>query len=110
MKSILNIGVNDASIKRILDLTDNPRFAYHLQLRFLEMFGTLVCKCSSHKYEAILLEEKNSAGVDNHFELNLASLKRIIEKFKQLAEIPSDPCTQLFMAIKTLFGSWHSIG
>jgi pyruvate, orthophosphate dikinase len=108
IKSILNIGVNDESIQRLIEVTHNPKFAYQLQRRFLEMFGTLACNCSRDWYQNILKEIKEEAGVESDFNLSVPSLRKLIERYQSMTSIPSNPISQLMMAIKALYKSWHS--
>lgn len=106
MDSILNVGVNDSVIQRLISITSNPKFAYDVQRRFLQQFGTVVLKISKDKYVKILDETKSREGVSRYTELSSQALQSIVHEFKQLGEIPSDPFEQLKMTVKAIFNSW----
>lgn len=108
MDSILNIGVNDDVIQRLIDITLNPRFGYDVQKRFLQMFGTIVLKVPKENYQIIIDEEKARDGISNELELSIEALQNIIQKFKKLVDIPTSPFIQLTMAIESIFCSWYS--
>lgn len=109
MKSILNIGVNDTTIQKIIEITQNPGFGYHLQIRFLESFGTHVYGVPCNQYQEIIEAIKQEEGIKNKSQLSPSALKRIIRRYKTVIKIPSDPYIQLILAIKTMFHSWHSV-
>lgn len=106
MDSILNIGVNDVVIRRLLDQTKNPRFAYDVQKRFLQMFGTVVRKVSKEDFVKIITEAKARDGVTKDSELSTQALQHAIQEFKKLVDVPDDPFEQLTVAVEAIFGSW----
>lgn len=108
MDSILNIGVNDVVIRRLIDQTMNARFAYDVQKRFLQMFGIVVRKVPREDFLKIVTEAKARDGVSKDSELSTQALQHIIHEFKKLVEIPEDPFEQLKVAIESIFGSWLS--
>jgi pyruvate, orthophosphate dikinase len=108
MDSILNIGVNDAVIQRLLEQTADPRFAYDVQKKFLQMFGTVVRQVPNEEFLKIVNEEKAHDGVVKDSELCAKSLQNIIHEFKKLVDVPDDPLEQLKVAIESIFGSWMS--
>jgi hypothetical protein len=106
MDSILNIGVNDVVIRRLLDQTMNPRFAYDVQKRFLQMFGTVVRKVSNENFLKIIVEAKARDGVTKDSELSTQALQQVIQEFKKLVDVPDDTFEQLKLAVEAIFGSW----
>lgn len=114
MDTVLNLGLNDASVLGLAKSTDNPRFAYDSYRRFLTMFGDVVLGIEHDKFEHILSEKKKSVGVKTDPELNVDALKEIIEDYKNLIknetgkEFPQKALDQLKMAINAVFESWNN--
>jgi pyruvate, orthophosphate dikinase len=106
MDSVLNIGVNDVIVQRLLDQSSDPRFAYDVHKRFLQMFGTVVRKVPKEEFTKIVNETKARDGIVKDSELSAQSLQNIIDQFKKLVEVPDDPFQQLKVAIESIFGSW----
>ncbi len=118
MDTILNLGLNDETIKGLIEKTGNERFAYDSYRRFVQMYGDVVLdlkpqsKNERDPFEIILESKKKSRGVSQDTELNASDLKELVTEFK--AEIlnklgktfPEDPMEQLWGAIGAVFGSW----
>ena len=111
MDTILNLGLNDETVKGLEKATNNPRFAYDAYRRFIQMFGDVVLKIPHDEFEEILDEAKKKKGVKLDTELDADDLKEIVEEYKKLyrkhgKEFPQDPWDQLWKAIDAVFGSW----
>ena len=111
MDTILNLGLNDETVKGLEKATNNPRFAYDAYRRFIQMFGDVVLKIPHDEFEEILDEAKKKKGVKLDTELDANDLKEIVEEYKKLyrkhgKEFPQDPWDQLWKAIDAVFGSW----
>ncbi|WP_408954848.1 pyruvate, phosphate dikinase [Natroniella sp. ANB-PHB2] len=114
MDTILNLGLNDQSVKGLAKETGDERFAYDCYRRFIQMFGEVVLKIEAYKFSRKLDDLKEEVGADNDLELNVEHLKELIDKFKRTvkeeAEInfPQDPMEQLITAVEAVFGSWNN--
>ncbi len=114
MDTVLNLGLNDESVKGLAEKTNNPRFAMDSYRRFLQMFGNVVLGIEHSKFEDILEEVKSTKGVEYDTELDEEDLKEIVEKYKALIkeetgeEFPQNPREQLQKAIDAVFGSWNN--
>ncbi|MCD6463452.1 MAG: pyruvate, phosphate dikinase [Thermotogae bacterium] len=111
MDTILNLGLNDETVKGLEKATNNLRFAYDAYRRFIQMFGDVVLKIPHDEFEEILDEAKKKKGVKLDTELDADDLKEIVEEYKKLyrkhgKEFPQDPWDQLWKAIDAVFGSW----
>jgi len=112
MDTVLNLGLNDATIKAIIKKTNNDRFAYDAYRRFITMFGSIVMGVDRQKFEKALEEIKERKGVHLDTELTAADLKVIVDEFKVIYKrstgetFPSDPYEQLKKAVNAVFGSW----
>lgn len=113
MDTILNLGLNDETIKGFIKQTGNERTAYDAYRRFIQMFSDIVLKIDIKKFEAILQSKKDKKGVVYDIELNKDDLKDIVKDYKRLVlsekkDFPQDVMEQLWMSIDTVFGSWNN--
>ncbi len=111
MDTVLNLGLNDETVKGLAEATKNERFAYDAYRRFIQMFGDVVLKIPHEKFEKALQKVKDEKGVKMDTELDAEDLKKVIEMYKEIyreegKEFPQDPMKQLWMAIDAVFGSW----
>lgn len=113
METILNLGLNDETIKGLINLTNNERFAYDSYRRFMTMFSSVVLHMDRDKFEHILDEIKAKQGVKLDTEVSVEGLKEAVTRYKELVkqetgnEFPQDPQTQLKLAIEAVFKSWN---
>src|SRR5437762_6884323 len=61
MDTILNLGLNDETVKAIVAKSNNPRFAYDCYRRFIQMYGNVVLEISKHDFDAIFDGQKKKA-------------------------------------------------
>jgi len=114
MDTVLNIGLNDESVKGLATKTGNARFAHDCYRRFIQMFGDVVLHVDREKFEEILDEKKREKGIDYDTQLTDKDLKEIVEKYKKLVErekgesFPRKPSDQLREAIVAVFESWQT--
>ena len=114
METILNLGLNDETIKGLIKKTGDERFAYDCYRRFLQMFGRVVLGIKGEKFDEIFDDVKRKKGVKFDVELDAEALKEITEKFKELIlretgkPFPSDPWDQLKLAVIAVFKSWNT--
>jgi pyruvate,orthophosphate dikinase len=115
MDTVLNIGLNDNTVKALAKQSGNERFALDSYRRLLLMFGEVVMGLKGHKdepFEHILDQAKHKQGVKLDNELSVDSLKAVIAEYKAAIkkyagkDFPSDPHEQLWSAIGAVFGSW----
>ena len=114
MDTVLNLGLNDETIKGLVRQSGNERFAYDSYRRFINMFGDVVMGLKHEKFEHILQQKKDELGVELDTELDTGALKDVVERYKSLVkqetgtDFPQDPKKQLEMAIGAVFGSWNN--
>ncbi len=111
MDTVLNLGLNDKTIKSLIEKTRNERFACDCYRRLLQMFGNVVLEVEHDEFEEILERyKKGRRDVD----LSADELKSIVEEYKNLIkkktgrEFPQDPVEQLNLAINAVFQSWNN--
>jgi len=114
MDTILNLGLNDESVKGLAESTGNERFAYDAYRRFIQMFGNVVMGIDKNEFEKILENKKREKGVQYDSDLDANDLKEIVEKYKEIykektgEDFPQDPMVQLKRAINAVFESWNN--
>jgi len=111
MDTILNLGLNDETVKGLARLTNNERFAYDAYRRFLQMFGDTALGIPHSEFEKALEARKKAKGVKLDVELDADDLKALVEDYKEIykkygKEFPQDTYKQLWAAIDAVFGSW----
>ena len=118
MDTILNLGLNDVTVKGLAAATKNERFAWDCYRRFVAMYGDVVLglkpvdKKERDPFEVILEAKKEKLGVHLDTDIPADSLKELVAEFK--AEIkkrtghnfPEKPMDQLWGAVGAVFGSW----
>jgi len=113
MDTVLNLGLNDDVIEGIIKKTGNPRFAYDIYRRFIDMFGDVVMGCDHEHFEEVIAAAKKKAGVNLDNELSAEQLHDVVEKYKAVYKkhvgelFPQDGRVQLEHAINAVFGSWN---
>lgn len=112
MDTVLNLGLNDVTVKGFAKLTGDERFALDCYRRFIQMYANVVMGVDSYKFDNIIEKIKSDQGVKDDYELNADSLKELIELYKGVVakekgvDFPQDPKEQLVMAITAVFDSW----
>ena len=124
MDTILNLGLNDATVEGLARLTNNERFAYDCYRRFIQMYGDVVMgvqKRPGEEHEpfeaAIEALKAELFPQDPHISdtaLDAAALKELVKRFKALVKdrtgksFPVNPREQLMGAVGAVFGSWNN--
>ncbi|WP_163328301.1 pyruvate, phosphate dikinase [Desulfurobacterium thermolithotrophum] len=114
MDTILNLGLNDETVKGLANSTGNERFAWDSYRRFIQMFGNVVMGIPHDKFEALLEKKKEEVGAKADVDLTAEDLKDLVKQYKELVkketgkDFPQDPYEQLRMAIKAVFDSWNN--
>ena len=114
MDTVLNLGLNDNVIAGIIKKTSNPRFAYDIYRRFIDMFGDVVMGCDHEHFEQVIDASKKKAKVKLDNELTAEQLREVVEQYKKVYKkyvgelFPQDGRVQLTHAINAVFGSWDT--
>lgn len=113
MDTILNLGLNDVSIKGLINQTKNERFAYDSYRRFIQLFGKIAMGVSDELFDARMNEIKNKYKAKGDLDLTAVHLKEVTHEFLAVYKshtgenFPQDPLEQLEVAIKAVFRSWN---
>ena len=113
MDTVLNLGLNDASVKGLADQTNDERFAYDSYRRFISMYGRIVLGIEGDRFERPFEEAKKKAGANSDADLPAGSLSELCDAYKGIVEretgqpFPQEPEDQLRGAIEAVFKSWN---
>jgi pyruvate,orthophosphate dikinase len=113
MDTVLNLGLNDVSVKGLAKQTANDRFAYDSYRRFVQMFGKIVLDIPGERFEDALAALRAREGVATDPELGADALAGLVETFQGIVrdaanlEFPQQPTDQLRFAIEAVFRSWN---
>jgi len=114
MDTILNLGLNDETVKGIAAKSGNERFAYDSYRRFIQMYANVVLEVDHGVFEDILENHKNLAGLALDTELGADDWLEVIDAYKAAVErekgkpFPQSTAEQLWGAIAAVFGSWQN--
>src|SRR5205823_3843653 len=120
MDTVLNIGLNEATLKGLIDKTGNERFAWDSYRRFVQMYGDVVLglkpqsKTESDPFEQIMEELKHAKKVKLDTELTTDDLKELVKRFKKAVkdrtghDFPEEAHAQMWGAIGAVFDSWNN--
>src|SRR2546422_10119232 len=114
METILNLGLNDDTVKGLIAGWKTPRFAYDPYRRFVQMYGDVVFDLGKQPFEEVLAEFKQRRKVTRDIDLPADDLKALAQEFKSIiqakrgAPFPEGPDAQLWGAIEAVFRSWNT--
>ncbi|MCL2154432.1 MAG: pyruvate, phosphate dikinase [Leptospirales bacterium] len=120
MDTVLNLGLNDQTVKGVIKKTGNERFAWDSYRRFIQMYGDVVMGLKPESadeidpFEEVMDGIKHAKGYKSDLDLNVDDLKELVKRFKALIKtklkraFPDDPKEQLWGAIGAVFGSWNN--
>ena len=122
MDTILNLGLNDKTVKALAKAGNNPRFAWDCYRRFIQMYGDVVMGVQKRpnedhdpfeaEIEALKRELFPKEREVEDTQLNAEAIQELVKRFKRLIKrrakkaFPSDPWKQLEGAVGAVFGSW----
>ena len=119
MNTILNLGMNDDTVKIVAEKSGNEKFAYDSYRRFIQMYGDVVMEVVAEEgehcpFEQVLDKVKHAKGYASDTDFTVEDLKGIVEEFKAVVrkkagkDFPTNPWDQLWGAICAVFDSWNT--
>jgi len=114
METVLNVGLNDQSVRGLAAQSGNERFAFDSYRRLIQMFGKTVLGINGHYFEEALEAVKEANGFKNDLDLSADDLRGLVETFKQVVvqqagrPFPQDPREQMDLAVRAVFESWNT--
>jgi len=112
MDTVLNLGLNDVTVKALAEKSGDRRFALDSYRRFITMYSDVVLSIDHHHFEEILDDHKDRNGYTLDTDLTADDLEELVGRYKKRVEeergepFPQDPNAQLWGAIGAVFGSW----
>ncbi len=112
MDTVLNLGLNDATVEALAKNSGDKRFAYDSYRRFITMYSDVVLGLGHHHFEEILDDHKDRNGYTLDTDLTTDDWVDLVGRYKERLEdehgapFPQDPHEQLWGAISAVFGSW----
>src|ERR1019366_9100381 len=124
METVLNVGLNEKTIKGIIARSGDERFAYDAYRRLIMMYADVVMEkgdakeVKNGKGIRKMLDEKlehikHVKGYTSDTDLTVAELKGLVKDYKQTikevlgSDFPEDPWKQLWGGIGAVFSSWN---
>ncbi len=114
MDTVLNLGLNDATVEGLAKAAGDERFAWDSYRRFIQMYADVVLELDHGAFEEALEVAKEDKGLTLDTELDAADLKALVDEYKGLVraqwgkDFPQDVHDQLWGAVGAVFGSWQS--
>ncbi|MBX3132923.1 MAG: pyruvate, phosphate dikinase [Gemmatimonadaceae bacterium] len=112
METILNLGLNDETVRGLAAQSGSPRFAYDSYRRLLQMYGDVVLGVPFADFEHLLAAKRLTSGVRSDAELPAEALVLLVQEYQALIRsatgkaFPADPREQLWGAIEAVWRSW----
>ena len=113
MDTVLNLGLNDSSVKGLAHVTNDERFAYDSYRRFIAMYGRIVLDVDGELFDHPLEAAKSAAGAKSDAELTAKALKQLCKDYQRVVKtatgksFPQKPRDQLRGAVEAVFASWN---
>lgn len=114
MDTVLNLGLNQETVKAMIKLTGNERFVMDSYRRFIQMFGNVVLGIEHDVFEHALEALKKSLNIKLDTELKAKDLTKLIEIYKKSVkkvtgkDFPEDAMEQLWCGVQAVFDSWDN--
>jgi pyruvate,orthophosphate dikinase len=114
LETVLNVGLNDATVRAFIRATGNPRLAWDCYRRLVQCYADVVHGAPAQPFEKVVGAYLAEAGLDSERELDAPALRAITQEFLDLFHVltgrrfPQDPGLQLLDAIRAVFRSWQS--
>jgi pyruvate,orthophosphate dikinase len=113
METVLNVGLNDATVEGLAGISNDPRFAYDSYRRLLQMYGDVVLGVPAQRFEELLMQARTARGVSSDSQLSADALRQLVSEFRAVIEaatgaaFPQNPQDQLWGAIEAVWRSWN---
>ncbi len=114
METVLNVGLNDQSVRGLAAQSGNERFAFDSYRRLIQMFGKTVLGISGEHFDDALDSAKHAKDTTDDLDLDADDLRQLVETFKEVVvkqagrEFPQEPREQLDLAVRAVFDSWNT--
>ncbi len=114
MDTVLNLGLNDATVEGLANTSGDARFAWDSYRRFIQMYSDVVLGLDHHRFEDALEIAKEDRGYFTDVEMQAEDWQALVAEYKAIVAeglgrpFPQDENEQLWGAIAAVFDSWDS--
>ncbi|MDP3889787.1 pyruvate, phosphate dikinase [Nocardioides sp.] len=114
METVLNVGLNDESVRGLARQSGDERFAYDSYRRLLAMYGKTVMGIDGELFESAIDDLKTRVGATTDIDLGAGDIRALVATYLQIVreqtgrEFPQDPRDQLGGAVRSVFESWNT--
>ncbi len=112
MDTVLNLGLNENTLKGLIKTKADERFAWDSYRRFIQMYGNVVMEVKGENFEHAIEGLKKKYKLVNDLDMTADHLKELVDEYKKIVkkiakrDFPTDPMEQLWGAVEAVFGSW----
>jgi pyruvate,orthophosphate dikinase len=112
MDTILNLGLNAATLDGLIRHTGNARFGWDAYRRFIQLYGKIALGVDDALFDAEFAKAKRRVGARQDVDLSASALESVTGRFLQIVReqtgrpFPEDVYEQLELAVKAVFNSW----
>ena len=107
LDTVLNLGLNDASVVGLAERSGDERFAWDSYRRLVQIYGNVVAGVAGERFEDAIAAAKADRGVKLDTDLDADALRELTQTFRGFYELPADPREQLAAAMRAVFDSWQ---
>jgi pyruvate,orthophosphate dikinase len=114
MDTVLNLGLNHATVAGLAQTSGDPRFAWDSYRRFIQMYSDVVLGVDHHLFEGALEIVKDNNGFYSDVEMEVQHWQALVKEYEEIVEaelgrpFPQDVHEQLWGAIRAVFDSWDA--
>ncbi|TET24743.1 MAG: pyruvate, phosphate dikinase [Candidatus Cloacimonadota bacterium] len=114
MDTVLNLGLNDATVQGLIERSNNPRLGWDSYRRLVQMYGDVVMGVPHSEFESLLTTIKKEKNAQQDVDLDAEALTELVTRYKKLIkdktgkDFPEDPLSQLWGGIEAVFKSWNT--
>jgi pyruvate, orthophosphate dikinase len=114
METVLNIGLNDQSVRGLAAQAGDERFAFDSYRRLIQMFGKTVLGIDGEHFEDALDATKHAKDTTSDLDLDADDLRQLVETYKEVVvkhagrAFPQEPREQMDLAVRAVFDSWNT--
>ncbi len=114
LETVLNIGLDDVTVRGLLRSTGDPTFVWDSYRRFIQAYAEVVDGCPSEPFGAVIADALEHEGVPAVDELDVAALQTVVGHLQEVYRshtghpFPQDPMDQLTRAVESVLRSWSA--
>lgn len=113
LQTVLDIGLNETTVRGLIRLTGNPRLAFDSWRRLIQSHAEVVGGVPAARFDQALADMVRGEQVESESDLDSEAMERLAVRYRELAlrlghDLPDDPQRQLVEAARAVYASWDS--